>query len=160
MANRSRLVCKPRLSGKALTPDVEFSLCEWSGLRVLGMGVDDDYVAMEAAWESHKDNILPRFIAARPGDRPWAMWALGLIPLPPIVEVPPAYDVGYQTKAGLIHERAAYGGEEGIYHHLLDLGLITDQEKVQAEQRIDSDDRYDYKFISVQDHDPVLNYDD
>ena len=137
-------------SALELTSPVEFSLCEWGGLRVLGMGADSP-AEMQAAWYWHADTILPRFISARPGDRPFCCFALGEVPLPAMVEKPKSYDLGYQTKAGLIHERRVYGGDRGIFEHLRDHDLLSQEEIAAAEYRLESDDPHRYQFASVKD---------
>ena len=148
MPRRKAPKCMRQDSALELTPPVEFSLVEWGGLRVLGMGADQPS-EMEAAWYWHSEKILPRFIAARPGDRPYCCFALGEIPLPAMIEKPYSYDHGYQTKAGLIHERRVYGGDQGIFEHLRDLDLLSDAEIIAAEQRLESEERHDYQFASV-----------
>lgn len=148
MPRRKAPKCMRQDSALELTPPVEFSLCEWGGLRVLGMGADQPS-EMQAAWYWHADTILPRFIAARPGDRPFCVFALGEVPLPAMIEKPHSYDHGYQTKAGLVHERRVYGGDRGIFEHLRDLDLLSDEEIVAAEHRLESDDPYRYQFASV-----------
>lgn len=51
-----------------------------SGFDLLGTAFGDDKRkpcdrdAMRAAWESLRDELLPQWIAEKPGSRPWAWW--------------------------------------------------------------------------------------
>lgn len=133
MANRSRPICGVRESALGLDAPTEWSLVYWQGLGVEGMGCDspDD---MAAAWTTHRDRILPHFNKQCPGLRPFAMFALGEVPLPPMVHKPYPNDTPFKSVVGPIYEDRCYGGYEFIFHHLKNLDILTKNE-IQAAER-------------------------
>lgn len=132
MPTRRQLKCEVRGSALSLDQPVEWSLCFWKGLGVPGLGADEPS-ELAAAWDEHGEAVQANFVKCCPGMRPYAMFALGLITLPKAVVEPYLNDTPAQTKVGSIFESRVYGGYEGIYKHLLKLGLVDVEEQAAAD---------------------------
>jgi hypothetical protein len=126
-----------RRTAETLTTLDELSLVTWGGSLIPGIGCEtlEQY---EVAWDIHGDRILRRWETCRPGLRPFAMYALGLVPLPALrrkIAHPPPTTVGDRS----IHSRPCYFGEtiDGWLMHcdrlefnwLQSCGLLTTKEK-------------------------------
>jgi hypothetical protein len=74
------------------------------------------------------------------------MYATGEIPMPPLVVKPYTTDEGILIGPLRVFERRCYGDDEGELAHLDQLGLIDDEERAAARQRIKSDPHRDYDF--------------
>jgi hypothetical protein len=110
--------------------------------------------AMRETWERHRDDILPHYIRQRPGTRPFAMYALGELPLPPLKHEPTPYALQTVIDGRTIYCSWYYFGTRtgrgGYYHggsswgefqYLRRLGVIDCAEAKRAAEWID--DRYD-----------------
>ena len=133
MVNRSRPVCAVRESALELDTPSEWSLVFWKGMGVPGLGCDSPE-DMAAAWTTHGDKVLPHFTRQCPGLRPFCMFALGEVPLPPRIEKPYPNDVPFAAKVGPVYEERVYGGYETIFHHLRDEGILGSNEIEAAER--------------------------
>ena len=132
MPTRRKIKCGVRGAALALDSTVEWSLCFWKGLGVPGIGADEPS-ELAAAWTDYGEEVQAHFTASCPGMRPFAMFALGLITLPKAVAEPYPNDAPAQTKVGPIFESRVYGGYEGLYQHLLKLGLVDAEEQAAAD---------------------------
>ena len=103
MPTRRKIKCGVRGAALALDNTVEWSLCFWKGLGVAGIGADEP-VELAAAWTDYGEEVQANFVECCPGMRPYAMFALGLIPLPKAVAEPYQNDAPAQTKVGPIFE--------------------------------------------------------
>jgi hypothetical protein len=129
----------PRASGgqgRTLDPEIEWELSLWGGLQIPGMGLDS-LPDFERAWDDHGATILPAWIAAMPGSRPFAAYVVGSIAAPPVVERPYPDDGGRAIGGRLFHEARVHGaGDEGELAHLVALGLVDAAEARAARRRI------------------------
>lgn len=106
--------------------------------------------AMRAVWDRHGSQILPHYIRQRPGTRPFALWALGELPLPPLKH-PPA-EHALRTHIGDVvfysawHYFGSRTGPDGYYcagsawgefQYLRELGVIDDAEAALAKEWVD-----------------------
>lgn len=109
--------------------------------------------AMRAVWSRHGERILPHYVRQRPGTRPFALYALGEIPIPPLKHEPREYSLQTIIDGETIYSPWNYfgtrTGDDGYYcggsawgefHYLRELGVIDDAEADLAEEWID--DRY------------------
>ena len=122
---------------------------------------------LRACWKRHGGRILPHYIKQLPGTRPFALWALGELPLPPLKFEPSAgslrVKLGETTIYSPWHYFGSRTGPDGYYcageswgefQYLRKLGVIDDAEARLAEEWID--DRYyvpgrpyrDYKTLA------------
>jgi hypothetical protein len=70
-------------SGPTLTMPYEMSAVHWYGCPIPGLGCQT-IEEMREVWRLHGDRILPHYVDQRPGTRPFALYALGILPMPPI----------------------------------------------------------------------------
>ncbi len=133
MRRRQRPVSEVRESAMELETPVEWSLVFWKGLGIPGLGCDSPE-DLAAAWFTHRDRILPHFTKQCPGLRPFAMFALGEVELPPRIEKPYPNDVPFMSSVGAIYEERVYGGYQTISQHLEKIGVLTKNE-IEASQR-------------------------
>lgn len=124
--------------------------------------------AMRDCWRRHGDRILPHYIKQRPGTRPFALWALGELPLPALKHKPAPHSLrvtmGETTIYSAWHYFGTTTGEDGHYcagaawgefTHLRKLGVIDDAEASLAEEWID--DRYYVPNRPYRDYRPLSN---
>jgi hypothetical protein len=122
--------------GRTLDPATEWELSVWGGLRIDGMGLDS-LEEFRAAWADHGAAILPAWIAAMPGSRPFALYVVGTIPVPPVVVTPYRDDAGRQIGERIFFEAHVHGaGDEGELSHLLALDLVDADEERAARRRL------------------------
>jgi hypothetical protein len=107
-----------------LTLPTEWSLVLWQGLRITGSGCEtlEQY---RVAWEIHRDDLLEHYIDQIPGSRPFAMYATGELPTPPLIHEPRQHDPRVQIGDRVFHERRCYGDE---LEHLAAIGVVTGDE--------------------------------
>lgn len=112
------------------------------------------FAAMRHVWDRHGDRILDHYVRQRPGTRPFALWALGELPIPPLAHEPGAGAMS-TTIEGIVfyspwHYFGTCTGDNGYYHageawgefqYLRRLGVVTNQEAALAREWID--DRLD-----------------
>jgi hypothetical protein len=109
---------------------------------------------MRDCWRRHGGKILPHYIRQRPGTRPFALWALGELPLPPMKNKPVEYSLSVTISRKKFYSAWHYfgteSGEDGYYHggttwgeftYLRKLGVIDDAEARLAKEWVD--DRHD-----------------
>ena len=86
----------------------------------------------ETAWEIHGEAVLDHYVRQIPGSRPFAMYVLGLVPMPAEVEAPRLHDPVVRIGGKAFHERHVYDDE---LEHLVDAGIVTGEEEALARQR-------------------------
>lgn len=106
--------------------------------------------ALRSCWKRHGERILPHYLRQLPGTRPFALWALGELPLPPLKFEPAPYSlrvtIGGTTIYSPWHYFGSKTGDDGHYcagaawgefQYLRGLGIVDDAEARRAEKRID-----------------------
>jgi hypothetical protein len=128
---------------------VEWEVTVWLGLNVAGWALTSRGEFADA-WEAHGELLLPAYIAAMPGSRPFALYVIGEIPMPPIIEAPRQYGRRRQIDGVVFHESSTYGiGDEPELEHLVGLGIVDAREARAARKRINEHgSRSRYDFIS------------
>jgi hypothetical protein len=114
-----------------LTLPVEWSLVHWQGLRIIGSGCET-LEQFETAWSLHGEAVFEHYVRQIPGSRPFAMYVLGLVPMPAEVEAPRLRDAAVRIGDKVFHERHVYDDE---LEHLVDAGIVTGEEEALARQR-------------------------
>lgn len=106
--------------------------------------------AMRAAWTRHGDRITANYIRQLPGQRPFALYALGLVPLPELRHQPSRFQDSrtldgirfwspwhyFGTRTGEAGHYCA-GAAFGEFEHLRALGLVDKREAALAAGTID-----------------------
>ena len=141
----------PRKSTTTLDLIDEFNLVLWS--PILPGRQFKTLAAMRDAWDRHGSDILPHYVRQRPGTRPFAMYVLGELPLPPLLHPPVKWSLEFTIDGVRFHDQWHYFGSctgpGGYYHggstygefqYLRRLGVIDDAEAELADEWID--DRY------------------
>jgi hypothetical protein len=105
-----------------------------------------DIVDFEAAWRRWGAEIESRYRAAFPGSRPAAVYYLGLVPAPTWMAQNPPSRFMSPIIRGCRCERFDLNvlTKEHEFRHLLDLGVLDDQEVAAARKRFKSDDATEY----------------
>jgi hypothetical protein len=123
--------------GRALTAPVEWELSIFRGLDIPGVGFDGQH-DFDTAWRQYRDAILPAWIEAMPGSRPFGCYVCGEIPLPPIVVDPYPHDEGRRIGNTTYHDARVYGiGDVDELEHLVEHGVVDADEEHAARRRID-----------------------
>jgi hypothetical protein len=113
------------------------------------------FAAMRAVWNRHGPEILSHYVRQRPGTRPFALWALGELPLPPIKHKPNGHATKTMIEGTVFLDRWHYFGSRtgedgwfcagsnwGEFQHLRRLGVIDNREAELAEEWIDDREYY------------------
>lgn len=111
------------------------------------------FAAMREAWFRHRDELLPHYLAQRPGTRPYAMWALGELPLPPPKNEPREASPRVTIDGKTLYAKWVYfgsatgengwylgGSDWGEFEHLRAAGVVDGAEARRALRWVD--DRY------------------
>jgi hypothetical protein len=111
--------------------------------------------SMRSVWNRHGSRILANYVRHRPGTRPFAMYALGELRLPPLRHQPLDHlhrtTIGETVFFSAWHYFGTRTGPDGYYcggttwgefHYLRRIGVVDDAEATLAEQWID-DRHYD-----------------
>lgn len=125
----------------ALTREIEWELAWWQGVNVAGIGLSR-VEEFADHWERHREKLLPRYIEAMPGSRPFAMYVTGEIPMPPISTKPHPYDTGRTIGGVVYHEARCYGELE----HLRGLGIVGTVEARLARKRLEAGSGFLYRW--------------
>lgn len=137
----------------------EWHLVHWTEL-VPGTGFRS-LADMRAVWNRHRDAVLGNVIRQRPGTRPFCMYVLGELPMPPLKHEPREHSLRvridgttfysawhyFGTKTG-VDDHWWAGSAWGEFQYLRGLGVIDDAEARRAEEWID--DRYYDPTRSIQ----------
>jgi hypothetical protein len=134
----------------SLASPVEWELTRWRGLEIGGLSFATER-EFALAWEAHRDRLLPAYVEAMPGSRPFGCYATGEIATPPIVEKPYPSDTGRRIGRVVFHDAHCHGiGGEPELEHLVRLGLVDAGEARAAHRRIAAtDSRCLYRFTSI-----------
>jgi hypothetical protein len=125
----------------ALTREIEWELCWWQGVNIAGIGLSR-VEEFADHWERHRERILPRYIEAMPGSRPFAMYVCGEIAMPPITTKPYEHDVGRMIGSVVYHEARCYDELE----HLRGLGIVGSVEARLAIKRLEAGSGFLYRW--------------
>jgi hypothetical protein len=133
----------------SMSAPVEWELAHWQGLDIGGLAFTS-LAEWELAWEAYRELLLPAFIKAMPGARPFGAYVCGEIALPPIVESPRQHDRGRRIGSVVFHDAHCYGiADIDELEHLIGLGLVGAAEERSARKRIDEHgSRSLYRFVS------------
>lgn len=137
----------------SLSAPVEWELAHWRGLDIGGLSFTAR-AEWELAWEAYCELLLPRYIAAMPGSRPFAAYVCGEIAMPPVVVDPYLHDRGRMIGTTAYHDAYCYGiADQPELEHLIHLGLVGAGEERAARKRIDEHGpRSLYRFVSKDTH--------
>lgn len=143
-----------------MSAPVEWELVIWKGLEIGGLGFTT-FDEFETAWRSYRETILPAYIKAMPGSRPFGAYVTGEIPLPPIVVDSYRQDRGRRIGSTAYHDGRCYGhADVGELEHLIRIGLVDVREDRAARKRIDEHGcRSLYNFVSKENHQGVAHAD-
>lgn len=147
MPARNVTRCRARSSSKLDLFD-ELNLVHW--IPMIPGTEYKSFDAMRDAWNRHRDELLPHFTRQRPGTRPFAMWALGELPFPPLKHQPCQYATRV-TIEGIVfycpwHYFGTRTGPGGYYcagaawgelKYLRRLGIVDAREAALAEEWVD-----------------------
>ena len=138
----------PAKSGTALGMVEEINLVHW--IPLLPDSQYRSFAAMRAVWHQHGEQILAHYLRQRPGTRPFALWALGELPLPPMKHPPGEFAMTTTIEGVVFHSPWHYFGTrtgvDGYYHagaawgefkHLRRLGVVADDEAALAHEWAD-----------------------
>jgi hypothetical protein len=152
MPARNVTRCRPR-STVELDPAEERNCIEW--IPVLPHSQFRTLSAMRAVWDRHGAALLRHYVRQRPGTRPFALYALGELPLPALRHQPKQHALRTVIEGITYYDPWHYYGTRtgddgwycggstwGEFQHLRHLGVIDDAEAKLADQWID-DRRYD-----------------
>jgi hypothetical protein len=133
----------------SLSAPVEWELCVWRGLDIGGLSFAS-LAEFELAWEAYRELLLPRYISAMPGSRPFGAYVCGEIAVPPIVQSPYRQDNGRRIESVVFHSAHCYGiADIDELEHLIRLGLVGAGEERAARKRIaEHGSRSRYHFVS------------
>ena len=127
----------------ALAREIEWELSWWQGVNIAGVGLSR---AEEFAdhWERHREKLLPRYIEAMPGSRPFAAYVTGEIPVPLITTKPHPHDTGRTIGGVVYHEARCYDELE----HLRGLGIVGSVEARLAQKRLEAGNGFHYRWLA------------
>ena len=136
-----------------LDPAEENNCIEW--IPVLPHSQFRTFAAMRAVWSRHGAALLRHYVRQRPGTRPFALYALGELPMPALRHEPKRHSLQTVIEGITFFDRWHYFGSRtgedgwycggaawGEYQFLRHLGVIDDAEAELADEWID-DRRYD-----------------
>lgn len=157
MPARNVVRCRPR-SSVDLDPIEERNCVDW--VPLLPHTQFKTFAAMRAVWTRHGREILRHYIRQRPGTRPFAVWALGELPLPAIKNEPTRYSPSTEIEGHRFYDRWHYFGSRtgedewycagsswGEFDLLRRLGVVDAAEAELAEEWID-----DREYAPGRDH--------
>ena len=148
MPRRKRVKCPSKRSGPELDAVIEWCLTEWLGANT---AIGCDFKELEDSWECHRETILKDWIEQLPGTRPFGGYAVGEFSLPETVATPYKNDSPYQTRDGWVFNYEAYfPTQRDEFNHLLNIGIVGDDERKRAETRFKNDDdwhHYKSRFL-------------
>lgn len=164
---RSTTRC-PQKSGSTLDVLDELNCVYWipilPGVTFRNLG------ELRSCWSRHGEGILANYVEQRPGTRPFALWALGELPLPPLKFEPKPHSlyvtIGTTTIYSPWHYFGSKTGPDGYYcageswgqfQYLRKLGVVGDAEARRAETWID--DRYYVPGRSIETYRPIAEDD-
>jgi hypothetical protein len=105
-------------------------------LDIPGMGLES-LSDFERAWQEHGETILTGYLQVMAGSRPYGLYAVGKIPVPPLLQKPYPDDTGRQIGTTTYFDAHCYGAcDEGELDHLRSLGLVDAAEERKARQRL------------------------
>lgn len=123
--------------GRSLTAPAEWELSIFGGLAIPGAGFDSQR-DFDTGWQEYRETILPAWIRAMPGSRPFGCYVCGEIPLPPLVVDPYPHDDGRRIGSVVYHNAHCYGtGDVDELDHLVARGIVDADEERAGRQRID-----------------------
>lgn len=150
MPARNVTRCRPR-STVELDPVEERNCIEW--IPVLPHSQFRTFAAMRAVWNRHGATLLRHYVRQRPGTRPFALYALGELPIPAVRHQPKRHALQTVIEGTVFLDRWHYfgsrTGEDGWYcagsawgefEHLRRIGEVDDAEAELAEEW--ADDRH------------------
>jgi hypothetical protein len=149
MPRRTGRRCPERTADTStLDAAAAWELSVWRGLDIPGMGLET-LADFEIAWREHGEFILREYVAVMPGSRPFALYVVGTIPVPPVVVAPYRDDAGRRIGERVFHDSHCYGhaGADEVAH-LVALGIVSADEERAARRRIaehGTRQRYDYR---------------
>ena len=152
MPARNVTRCQPR-STNELDPAEERNCIEW--IPVLPHSQFRTFAAMRAVWSRHGAALLRHYVRQRPGTRPFALYALGELPMPALRHEPKRHSLQTVIEGITFFDRWHYFGSRtgddgwfcggaawGELEHLRRIGEVDDAEAELADQWID-DRHYD-----------------
>lgn len=123
-------------AASALAPAVEWELTAWRGLDVPGLGLTTAR-EFDDAWRQYRELLLPAWMEAMPGSRPFAMYVVGEIDPPPIVDELRGYGAGRRIGDREWRPGLCYGARDaGELEHLVRLGIVRRAEAAAGRRRI------------------------
>jgi hypothetical protein len=124
-----------------LTREIEWELSWWQGVNIAGIGLSrvDEFAEH---WSQHRAAILPRYIEAMPGSRPFAMYVCGEIAMPTITTKPHSHGTGRTIGSVVYHEARCYDELE----HLRGLGIVGSVEARLAKKRLEAGSGFLYRW--------------
>ena len=150
--SRQRIPLASTSAASALAVAVEWELTIWKGLHIPGLGLAT-VAEYEEAWRAYRHIILPAWINAMPGSRPFGAYVAGELPAPPIAQAPRLHGGSRSFGESLWHEAPAYGArDEGELKHLAAIGEADAGESRRARRRLDehgSRDLYEWQHNRV-----------
>lgn len=139
--------------GRSLTAPAEWELSIFGGLAIPGAGFDSQR-DFDTGWQEYRETILPAWIRAMPGSRPFGCYVCGEIPLPPLVVDPYPHDTGRRIGNTAYHDARCYGiGDVDELEYLVARGIVGVDEERAGRQRIDEHGtRLLYSWQHTQEH--------
>jgi hypothetical protein len=146
MPRRTVTKCSRRHAGEKLDVLVERDLTHadvW-GVRSWQFSTRGEF---SAAWSRWGAVILPRWIEAFPGSRPAAMYVLGLLEPPKWIPELPGLRRPLRRIEGVTVKIPDLGWHrfDPELEHLVDLGIVDDEERERAVERLDGPDPLNYR---------------
>lgn len=165
MPARKVLRCRPRSTVDLDLLD-ELNCVEW--VPILPGTQFKTFAAMRSVWNRWGEKILAHYVGQRPGTRPFALWALGELPLPELKHQPNDHSLKTTIEGRVFYSPWWYfgtrTGEGGYYlggsawgqfQYLRGLGVIDDAEAALAEKWVD--DRNPGKHRERRDYKPLAS---
>jgi hypothetical protein len=153
MPRRTVSRCSPKslgATGPKITTDIEWNLIAGDCFGFLDLHTREEFAE---PWKRWGAEITKRWIEAFPGSRPAACYILGEIPAPTWTHPTPGlrHPLRSTIKGVTLAWDTAGHKQEPELDHLLDLGLVSDEELEAAEKRLAEADatyhgRYRYLY--------------